>query len=54
MPVPDYQSLMCPVLVELSDGKPFPISEVRERGAERIQLTEEELQELVPSGEKSA
>lgn len=52
MPVPDYQSLMRPVLVELSDGEPRPIAELRERVADQIGLTAEDRRELVPSGQK--
>lgn len=52
MMVPDYQALMRPVLEELSDGHPCHIADLRERVAERVGLTAEDRQELVPSGQK--
>jgi restriction system protein len=52
MPVPDYQSLMRPVLVELADGQPRAIAELRERVADSIGLTPEDRQDEVPSGQK--
>lgn len=52
MPVPDYQSLMQPVLAVLADGEARPISEIRERVAEHVGLTEEDRREMVPSGQK--
>ena len=52
MPVPDYQSLMTPVLRELKDGQPRPIAELRDLVADRIGLTAEDREELVPSGQK--
>jgi restriction system protein len=43
---------MRPVLVELSDGQPRAIAELRERVAERVGLTPEDRQDEVPSGQK--
>jgi restriction endonuclease Mrr len=31
MPIPDYQSLMLPVLRQLSDRREHPVAEVRQR-----------------------
>ena len=53
MPVPDFQSLMLPVLKALSDGRETPISEVRENVAAAGELTQEDLGELLPSGRQS-
>ena len=50
MPVPDFQSLMLPVLKALAGGAETPISEVRARVAASEGLTSDDLQELVPSG----
>ena len=51
MPVPDYQSLMLPVLKALADGVETPVSEVRERVAAAEGLTDEELREMLASGQ---
>ena len=50
MPVPDFQSLMLPVLRTLEGGKEIRISEVRDHVADAVGLTPEALRELVPSG----
>ena len=50
MPIPDFQSLMLPVLKALSGGVEMPISEVRARVATTEGLTPEDLRELLPSG----
>jgi restriction system protein len=52
MPVPDYQTLMLPMLTLLSDGAEHTVREARERIAEQYQLTEEDLRQTVPSGKK--
>ena len=51
MPVPDYQSLMLPVLKALADGAETPISEVRERVAAAERLTPDDLREMLASGQ---
>lgn len=50
MPVPDFQSLMLPVLKTLSGGAETPVSEVRARVAASERLTSDDLRELLPSG----
>jgi restriction system protein len=50
MPVPDYQSLMAPVLGALADGGDHSLAELRTVLAERLGLTEEDLQAKIPSG----
>lgn len=50
--IPDYQTLMKPVL-EASKGGEVRISEVVETLADKFQLTEEERQELLPSGKQT-
>jgi restriction system protein len=53
MAVPDYQSLMLPVLHAVSDGNVHPVSEIREAVAQALSLTEDELKEYVPSGKQT-
>ena len=50
MAVPDYQTLMLPVLQALSDGAEIPIAEVRARVAIAKHLTDEDLREMPSSG----
>lgn len=52
MPIPDYQTLMRPVLQTLSTGTALQTSEIRGQVAGAIALTEQDLSELVPSGQK--
>lgn len=50
VPVPDFQTLMRPLLTSLSDGQPRSVKSVRSFLAEEFQLTQEDLEELIPSG----
>ena len=50
MPIPDFQSLMLPVLKALSGGAEMPISKVRVHVAAAEGLTSEDMRELLPSG----
>lgn len=50
--IPDYQSLMRPVL-ECARNQPRKISEVVEEISERLGLTDEERQQLLPSGKQT-
>jgi restriction system protein len=50
MAVPDFQTLMLPVLDLAADGQVHSTSETIKRLGERFQLTEEDLEELLPSG----
>ena len=52
MPIPDFQSLMLPVLKALSGGSETPIAEVRARVATGEGLTPEDVRELLPSGKQ--
>ena len=54
MPVPDFQSLMLPVLRALADGEDTPVRLVRERVASAEGLKAEDLQEMLPSGRQRA
>ena len=53
MSVPDYQSLMFPVLTELADGRERQLRDVRDAVAGSLQLTTDELAELLPSGRQT-
>jgi len=50
MPIPDFQSIMLPFLKTVSDGDVYSNSVINERLAVFFKLTEEELNELLPSG----
>lgn len=52
MPVPDYQSLMLPVLKAAADGE-VRLGDIVERVANQLQLTQEDRTELFPSGRKT-
>src|SRR5437870_7823791 len=48
--IPDFQSLMLPVLELAADGKEHTLAEAREVVAQRFGLTDAERAELLPSG----
>lgn len=50
MTVPDYQSLMLPVLRAIADGKEHRSADVRRLLADQLGLTDEELSLKIPSG----
>lgn len=50
MAVPDFQTLMRPLLTVLDDGEHHAISSVREALAEKFALTQEDIDERIPSG----
>ncbi|MFC2993113.1 restriction endonuclease [Halomonas tibetensis] len=50
MAIPDFQSIMRPMLEHLTDGKVRKNRETNEFLAEHFQLSEEELSEMLPSG----
>ena len=53
MPVPDYQTLMLPLLKVAGDGQEHRTSDVADRLARDFKLTEEERQQLLPSGKQT-
>lgn len=53
MPVPDFQSLMLPVLRSLEGGAETAVPEIRSRVASDLELAPEDLREIVPSGRQS-
>jgi restriction system protein len=53
MPVPDYESLMLPLLSALADGKEHEVAPLRDRIAASLKLTDADRAELLPSGKQS-
>jgi len=53
MAIPDYETLMLPVLKIAGDGQEHRISEVIDQIARDFRLTEEERQQLLPSGKQT-
>ena len=53
MPVPDFQSLMLPLLRIAADGKDHSLSEAREVLSAEFHLDTADLEELLPSGRQS-
>jgi len=50
MAIPDYQSLMLPLLSLAADGMEYSVREAREHLAALLGLTDQERMELLPSG----
>ena len=50
MPIPNYQSIMLPLLRIASDGKEHRFREAVEQLAAEFKLTDEERNEMLPSG----
>lgn len=50
MPIPDFQSLMLPLLLLAKDGEPHALRDTRKHLASTFSLTAEEIEELLPSG----
>jgi restriction system protein len=53
MSIPDFQSIMLPLLRLAGDGKEHSIQEFLEKLSETFSLTEQELSELLPSGKQT-
>lgn len=54
MPIPDFQTLMLPLLQQFSDGKEHSIHEVFDNLAILFSLTDQEMSELIPSGKQTS
>jgi restriction system protein len=54
MAVPDYQSIMLPLLKQISDGGIYTVRDLIEGLAQYFKLSEEDRRELLPSGAQSA
>ena len=52
MPIPDYQTIMLPLLRFLGDGEVHSRREAVDYLAEEFNLTDEERKELLPSGKQ--
>lgn len=52
MAIPDYQSIMLPLLKFASDKEEHPMQEAIESLASFFKVSEAELQELLPSGQQ--
>jgi len=50
MPIPDFQSIMLPLLILLSDKKERSNQEITSELAHSFELTDEEMNQLLPSG----
>lgn len=50
MPIPDFQSIILPLLVSASDGEVRSLGDAREHLAAIFALTSDEIEELLPSG----
>jgi restriction system protein len=53
MPIPDFQSIMLPLLQVLTDGKEWRMRDVTEALACRFDLTAAERAEMLPSGQQT-
>lgn len=53
MAVPDFQSLMLPLLIFAADGEEHTMQEAREELAKVMKLSEEDLHERLPSGRQT-
>jgi restriction system protein len=53
MSIPDYQTLMLPLLKAAGDGQEHRTSDVADRLATDLKLAEEERQQLLPSGKQT-
>ena len=53
MPIPDYQSLMLPVLKYAGDGNEHSLRQAIDALADLVNLTEQERKELLPSGRQA-
>lgn len=53
MPIPDYETLMLPVLRFISDGKEHPLKEITASMADSFKLTPEEREQRIPTGQST-
>ncbi|MCX7853973.1 MAG: restriction endonuclease, partial [Caldilineales bacterium] len=53
MPIPDFQTIMLPLLHCFRDGQEHSIQELLDKLAEKFSLTEEEKNALLPSGKQT-
>jgi restriction system protein len=53
MPVPDFQSIMLPFLEALKNGEEVAVRDLTTLLADRFNLTTEDRQQMLPSGEQT-
>jgi len=53
MPIPDYQTLMRPLLEQLADGQLHTLSELHDNLCQQFKLTPEEIKERLASGKQA-
>ncbi len=53
MAIPDYQTLMLPLLRLMSDGQPHTLRDLVAQLSQKFQLTPQERSQLVPSGKRT-
>jgi restriction system protein len=53
VPIPDFQSLMLPLLELVSDGQDHLMKDVTRGLADRFELTQDERRQLLPSGQQT-
>ena len=53
MSIPDYETLMLPVLEAVADGGEHLLRDLTQQIAQRFELTDEERQRLLPSGQQT-
>lgn len=53
MTIPDFQSVMRPILVTVADGVPLALSDLRDHIANEFQLSDAERSERLPSGKQT-
>jgi len=53
VPIPDFQTIMLPILEFAADGQEHSIRDAREALAERFELSEPERKQRLPSGQQS-
>jgi len=52
MPVPDYQTLMLPLLETMADGRDWSVRDLRDTIAAKLSLSEDDLRETISSGQR--
>lgn len=53
MAIPDFQTVMLPLLASLKDGEEHSLAEIRETLADHFSLSQDEREELLPSGNQA-
>ena len=53
MPIPDFQTIMLPLLELVADGKDHLMKDVTRGVANRFELSEDERRQLLPSGRQT-